>query len=360
MNSLRSDYRNAHQLFILTSTYGDGGAPASADRFLQRLEDIKQIPRLPVAIVGFGDRGFAQYCRFAADAETAMKAKGWPILERLFAIDRRSSTSFMEWGELIGARIGLELNLSLDPPTPNQSTDVLTLIGRRDYGLEVQAPVSIFRFTASGQPLRYEAGDLLGIVPPGASTPRYYSLASCTTDGVIEICVRKQRGGLCSEFLHSLAGGAEVHAFVQENPRFRPEVGKTPIIMIASGTGIAPLMGFVRQNAGRRDMYLYWGGRHPKSDFLYEDSLRNALKGQRLQRLTTAFSRTSENAYVQDRILGDAETIRALVKQGAQILVCGGRDMADGVTRAVDEVISPLGLDVNGLKQSQRYLEDVY
>ncbi|UUZ57419.1 hypothetical protein LP419_40355 [Massilia sp. H-1] len=47
--------------------------------------------------------------------------------------------------------------------------------------------------------------------------------------------------------------------------------------MIGAGTGIGPLAGFIRNNTGRHPMYLYWGGRDPESDFLYQPELRNYL-----------------------------------------------------------------------------------
>jgi sulfite reductase (NADPH) flavoprotein alpha-component len=38
---------------------------------------------------------------------------------------------------------------------------------------------------------RFSAGDLLGIVPEGSALPRFYSLASGSRDGFVEICVSR-------------------------------------------------------------------------------------------------------------------------------------------------------------------------
>lgn len=107
-------------------------------------------------------------------------------------------------------------------------------------------------------------------------------------------------------------------------------------------------------------MHFYFGGRDPQSDFLYEDTMAQCLKDHRLTRLATAFSRIVNGAYVQDRVREDAELIRPLVALGAQIMVCGGTDMARGVREAIDEIISPLGENALSLKAKGRYLEDVY
>jgi sulfite reductase (NADPH) flavoprotein alpha-component len=207
---------------------------------------------------------------------------------------------------------------------------------------------------------------VVGIVPPGQDKPgdgmpRFYSLASSTRDGVLEICVRLREGGLCSTFLHTLQPGGTIHAFIRENPAFRPAKGRGPLILIGAGAGIGPLAGFVRANAAGRPVHLYWGGRSAASDFLYEHELAQHLAERRLTSLRTAFSRDPDgSAYVQDRISADAPRLRELVRQGAQILVCGGRDMAEAVTRALDPVVRPLGLDLPTLKSSGRYVEDVY
>lgn len=41
-------------------------------------------------------------------------------------------------------------------------------------------------------------------------------------------------------------------------------------------------------------------------------------------------------------------------------MVCGGRDMARGVSEALADILKPLGLTPEQLKDKERYLEDVY
>ncbi|MFS8039524.1 PepSY domain-containing protein [Xanthobacter sp. AM11] len=365
MNDVGTAHLAADRLLILTATYGEGDAPASAKSFLSRLARLPGRP--PVAVLGFGDRNFPHFCRFAQEVSEALEAKGCPRLLPMKRVDRRSAQEFAQWGQDLGAVLGHDLTLShvAEPP----KTVPLMLAGRELYGEAVGTPVAILRFEAprdprTGAPGRlpsFEAGDLAGIVPPGDTMPRFYSLASSTRDGVLEICVRLREGGLCSTFLHALAPGGAINAFIRENPAFRPTEGRTPLILIGAGAGIGPLAGFVRANAAGRPMHLYWGGRSAASDFLYEHELAQHLAERRLTSLKTAFSRDVEGgAYVQDRIAADAPRLRELLKQGAQILVCGGRDMAEAVTRALEPVVRPLGLDLATLKSCGRYVEDVY
>ena len=132
------------------------------------------------------------------------------------------------------------------------------------------------------------------------------------------------------------------------------------MILIGAGTGIAPLIGFAWANLRRRPMHLYWGGRDPSSDHLYEDNLAQCVDDGRLTRVVTAFSRVADGAYVQERIAEDAEALRTLFVQGARVMVCGGKEMAEGVMASIDNILQPLGTDVGSLRAAGRYLEDVY
>lgn len=365
MNDVSAAHMAAPRLLVLAATNGEGAAPQSARHFLSRLATLPGQPA--VAVLGFGDRSFPHFCRFARDIADALDARGCPQLLPMKRVDRRSPQEFAQWGHDLGDVLGHDLTLThvAEPP----KTTRLVLAGRELYGEAVGAPVAILRFTAPVDPRTgapgllpaFEAGDLVGVVLPGDAMPRFYSLASSTRDGVLEICVRLREGGLCSTFLHALQPGEGIDAFIRENPAFRPAKGRGPLILIGAGAGIGPLAGFVRANAAGRPVHLYWGGRSAASDFLYEHELAQHLAERRLTSLRTAFSRDAdESAYVQDRIAADAPRLRELVKQGAQILVCGGRDMAEAVTRALEPVVRPLGLDLPTLKSSGRYVEDVY
>ena len=63
---------------------------------------------------------------------------------------------------------------------------------------------------------------------------------------------------------------------------------------------------------------------------------------------------------MQDALRQDAEAIRSLMARGAQVMVCGGREMAQGVREAMDDILAPIGLSPALLKAGGRYAEDVY
>ena len=358
----------AERYLILAATYGEGDVPASAKGFLDRLARMTTAPTAPLAVLGFGDRSFPAFCAFAAEVEAAARAKGWTALLPMDTVDRQSPQDFARWGRALGQTIGLTLELDHQPAPPEAQG--LTLISRCDYGEAVQAPTAILRFALPRATLwarltgrgfaRFQAGDLIGILPDGSAVPRLYSLASGSRDGFVEIVVRKHPGGLCSGQLLALEPGDRVPAFLRRNPGFHAGRGRAPLILIGAGTGIGPLAGMIRANVRHRPVQLFFGMRHPDSDFLYGDDLGAWTAEGRLTQLSTAVSRGAQPRYVQDVLRAEAAQVAEAIRNGARVMVCGGRDMAQGVAQALEDILAPMGLTPAMLKAGGRYVEDVY
>ena len=358
----------AQHYILLAATYGDGDAPSSAGGFLDRLAALPVVPSGRLAVLGFGDRSFPRFCAYAEAVDVAVRTKGWPMLLPFGTIDRQSPQEFARWGHALGAALGVPLELDHQPVAPQ--TMSLTLVSRRDHGHQVQAPTAILRFAVPrlgfwqrlvGQGFtRFEAGDLIGIVPEGATVPRFYSLASGSKDGFVEIVVRKHVGGLCSGALLALEPGQTVAAFLRRNPRFHAGRDRTPLVLIGAGTGIGPLAGFIRANDRQRPIRLFFGLRHPDSDFLYREELEAWTADGRLTSLATACSRGSHPRYVQHAIAAERAAFIQAIRSGARVMVCGGREMAAGVAETVASILEPIGLSPAVLRAEGRYVEDVY
>lgn len=347
----------ARALILLTSTHGDGDPPASAARFLDRLDRMTPVP---VAVLGFGDRSFPAFCGFAETVSARLARAGWPALLPLARIDRQSSRDFARWGEDLGRALDLPLALRHRSATPRSVP--LQLAARQDFGADIGAPSAVLRFAApDGAALpRFRAGDLLGVMAPGAEAPRFYSLASGRRDGFAEIAVRRMPGGLCSGYLHGLQPGDRVQAFVRANPGFRAAGGSVPVILVAAGCGVGPMVGILRHLRPGRRSVLYFGIRDPGSDFLYRHETDAMLADGRLGRRVMAFSRGGTPRHVQDRLRENAEELARQIQAGGQVLICGSTAMARGVAAAFAEILRPLDLTVAGLRAEGRYLEDVY
>lgn len=363
-----SSYRNVQRFFVLASTYGDGDAPASAAGFLERFQGVLVSPNVSLTVLGFGDSSFPAFCAFARRVDDMARANGWAALVPFDTINRQSSQDFARWGRLLGESLGTALELEYQPVAP--ATQELTLIDRHDYGEAVQVPMAILRFalpkvslwqrmTGQGFP-GFQAGDLLGVLPEGSATPRLYSLASGSSDGFLEVVVRKHPGGLASGQLHQLETGQTIRGFLRHNPGFHAGADRTPLILIGAGTGVGPLIGFIRANQRHRPIQLFFGLRSPESDFLYQEALSRWTVEGHLQTLHLAVSRAAQPRYVQDVLRQQAPAVTEAIHAGAKIMVCGGREMARGVQDALTAILAPTGLTLAQLKAKERYVEDVY
>ncbi|RTM00727.1 MAG: N-acetylglucosamine transferase [Hyphomicrobiales bacterium] len=361
-------FSGAREYVVLAATYGNGDPPASAKGFLDRVAALSAAPEARLAVLGFGDRSFPAFCAYARAVAAAAQGKGWTLLLPLETVDRQSPQEFTRWGHALGAALGVDLELDHQPVRPE--TKALTLVSRRDYGHEVQAPTAILRFAlprlSAWQRLTrhgfacFEAGDLLGIVPEGSPAPRFYSLASGSRDGFVEIVVRRHPGGICSGELMALEPGGTVAGFVRPNPTFHVARDSAPLILIGAGTGIGPLAGFIRANTARRPVHLFFGMRLPGSDFLYREELEAWAAAGRLSSLSTAVSRGARPRYVQDALAAEQLEVVRAIRKGARVMVCGGRQMAAGVAETMARILEPLGLSPAALKAQGRYVEDVY
>jgi sulfite reductase (NADPH) flavoprotein alpha-component len=358
----------ARQIFVLAATYGDGQAPAHAAPALARIARQPVTPA-KVTLLGFGDRQFTGFCAFAEALDAALRARGWAQQLPLERIHQRSAQEFARWGEALAAALGEPLALDYRPQLP--ATTALTLRSREDYPGGAGEPAVILRFgwpvqrafdRLRGRGLaRFVAGDLLGVLAPGSSVPRYYSLASGWRDGFVEICVRKLPGGVCSSVLHALQPGDRIDAFIQPNPGFVLEAARRPVLLIGAGTGVAPLAGFIRGNRRQQPMHLYFGARNPALDYYFGPQIEAWLRERRLASLRTAFSRSpGGGGYVQDALQRDAARLRELLAKGAIVRVCGSRPMALAVKHTLDDILGAMRLSVAQLKAAGRYAEDIF
>ena len=221
-------------------------------------------------------------------------------------------------------------------------------------------------------------------------TPRYYSISSspmaypdrCSiTVGVLRAPARNGNGifrGTSSNFLARAEPGTMVPAFIRPPglPFDVPQDPATPIIMIATGTGLSPFRGFLQEraaqgaNAKLGPALLIYGCRLPDSDFIYEDELRQ-FEADGVVDVVTAYSRVPDGTggRVQDAVRAQADRILELTERGAVTYVCGGagtvapalRDAFADIYRQHAAVSAADGVAwLEEQRAANRYLEDVW
>merc|ERR1712098_367133 len=96
-----------------------------------------------------------------------------------------------------------------------------------------------------------------------------------------------------------------------------PEDHSQPVLLSGLGTGLAPLRAFIQdrvyakgqgENVG--DMTLYFGARHEKTEFSYQEEFEEYQARGILTNIRTAWSRDqAHKIYVQDKIREDPELV---------------------------------------------------
>jgi CDP-4-dehydro-6-deoxyglucose reductase len=132
------------------------------------------------------------------------------------------------------------------------------------------------------EPLRFQAGQYLDVLLEDRR--RSFSIASPPHDSsLIELHVRRVPGGGFTERMfggsaHTPAGAPLDRGSLLriEGPigQFIYRDGSRPVLMIAGGTGFAPLKAMLRhvlEGGGGRRIHFYWGARHERD--LYEQTL---------------------------------------------------------------------------------------
>ncbi len=232
-------------------------------------------------------------------------------------------------------------------------------------------------------PAKLTAEQLVSLLRP--LTPRLYSISSSPAEVGEEVhltvgVVRfehegRARSGAASSFLADrVEEDGAVCVFVEHNDNFRlPNDMTKPIIMVGSGTGVAPFRAFMQQRVADEASgknWLIFGNPHFASDFLYQTEWQQFAKEGFLHKYDFAWSRDQEKKiYVQDKIRENSTALWQWLQEGAYFYVCGDASkMAKDVEQALLDVIAKEGNlspdeaedYLNELREEKRYQRDVY
>ena len=244
------------------------------------------------------------------------------------------------------------------------------------YDLVEEGGIGICRhmtFDLSEGDLHYIEGQSIGIVPPGVDDKgkpnklRLYSIASTRhgdnlDDKTVSLCVRKleykdpetgeQVQGTCSSFLCGLEPGDEVSITGPVGKEMLlPDDEDANIIMIATGTGIAPFRAYLWRMFLEGDKnpdynfkglaWLFFG--IPKTEnILYKEKLEKLVEEHSDNfRMDYAISREQKNPeggrmYIQHRIAEHADELWELIQNPkTHTYICGLKGMEDGIDEAL-------------------------
>lgn len=220
--------------------------------------------------------------------------------------------------------------------------------------------------------LWYLEGQSIGIIPPGEDDKgkphklRLYSIASTRhgdkgDDKTVSLCVRQleykhpESGeivyGVCSTYLCNLPVGTEDVKITGPvgKEMLLPDDPNATVIMMATGTGIAPFRAYLwRMFKEQHEDYKFNGlawlifGIPYTANILYREDLKKLEQDFSDNfRLTYAISREQQNPeggrmYIQHRVAEHAdELFELMLKDNTHTYICGLKGMEDGIDAAL-------------------------
>jgi len=240
-------------------------------------------------------------------------------------------------------------------------------------------------FDLSGGNLHYLEGQSIGIIPEGTDENgkphklRLYSIASTRhgdhmDDKTVSLCVRQleykhpETGetvyGTCSTYLCNIEPGAGVKITGPVGKEMLlPDDPDATIIMLATGTGIAPFRAYLwrmfkeEEKKANPDYdfkgfaWLIFGVPYTPNILYKEELEKMQAEYPDNFELTYAISREQQNAeggrmYIQHRVAEHAEKLWELMqKPNTHTYMCGLKGMEDGIDEALSAEASKHGVD---------------
>lgn len=352
-------FNKMEHLVVITATYGQGEAPASAEKFIQLVKKNQQKQAFDFSVVGFGSTAYPNFCQFAYETHEALKASNNSIaIEEVFTVNDQSFESFNNWCSVWSEKMGLPIHLEKPKLlTSSKPASTFKVIHKAELPEDDTFLLSLKNLNGS-KPV---SGDLLSVVPAEGERERLYSIGKVNTDTLL-ISIRRHEKGLCSNYLHQMEHNEKLTATVVNNRNFHFPKYSKKTIFIATGTGIGPFLGMIQENIKRKEIHLYWGARTKDAFNLYKDYIETALQEGKLTDFKTAYSRQqSEKIYVQHLIQRDKELFLEVLKKKGCIMICGSIAMQKEVLQELQQLSSKyLGKDLSYYQNRRQIKMDCY
>lgn len=185
--------------------------------------------------------------------------------------------------------------------------------------------------------LDYRAGQYIEFLLPGGKR-RSYSMATAPGQGAVTLHIRHMPGGVFTDQVFGTMKERDILRF--EGPLgtfFVREDSDKPMVLLASGTGFAPIKAIVEQmraTGSQRKMVLYWGGRRPQD--LYMDALcrewaRELPNFSYVPVVSNALPEdgwTGRTGYVHQAVVADLTDL-----SGWQVYACGAPIVVESAKR---------------------------
>ncbi|RKR12129.1 sulfite reductase (NADPH) flavoprotein alpha-component [Maribacter vaceletii] len=354
-----SYFQKMEHLIVITATYGQGEAPASAEKFMHLLKKHPQQKAFKFSVIGFGSTAYPNFCQFAYETQKALNTlEKSTEYQKVFTVNDQSFESFANWTNAWSKQAGLTLHLEKPTlPTKSQPASTFKILKKVEISEDDTFLLSLKDLNGA-KPV---SGDLLSIIPAKGAHERLYSIGKLNSDTLV-ISIRRHEYGLCSNYLHQLKEKEELTATVVQNRNFHFPKNAKKTILIATGTGIGPFLGMIDENTKKKEIHLYWGARTTNSFNLYKEHINRALEFGKLTNFKTAYSRNqTKKNYVQHLIKKDEKLFLETLNDKGCIMICGSIAMQKEVIKELQQLcIDHLEKDLSYYQNRKQIKMDCY
>ena len=192
--------------------------------------------------------------------------------------------------------------------------------------------------------LAFLPGQYVSIAVPGTDERRSYSFSNAPDDKALTFLVKLTPGGVMSTYLDERAKVGDQLSFTGPNGSFFLREGQGPALLLAGGTGLAPILSILRKmrSNGSRPLHLIYG----------VNTDEDAVELGTLESLATELGNLTWDYCVADKASSAVHKgfVTALIEPehlyggDVSVYLCGPPPMVEGVRKHLEDVgVEPVG-----------------
>lgn len=362
-----TDWSRYKQVLVIASTTGEGELPDMARSWVKGLR-AGDLNTTGFSLLALGDRRYANFCAGGHQLREALVAAGASEFQPLHEVDGDPAQDWGLWLQQLATAQNWSLQATEMVAQRKRCSARLVERVRLDAPMDETSPPSYSLIFAVPNEISFAPGDLFQFQPVAGAEPRTYSIGSASkvSPGQVHLTVGLLRyqnaqgqevlGLGSSELCLNWPIGEAREVELMSHPGFNPpEDSEQPLILVATGCGIAPFMGFLeaRAAAGRKGpLWLLFGNRYQEGDYLYREQIESLVEQNVITDLDTVFSRDGgPQRYITERLEQQGDKLLDWINRGAALYICGrASTLGKGIDSVLLKLLQQQGMSVEGAK----------
>ncbi|MBA4501735.1 PepSY domain-containing protein [Marinobacterium marinum] len=355
-----ADWQRYRQVLVIASTTGEGELPDMARSWVKHLKTAA-LKGAGFSLLALGDRRYVNFCAGGCQLRQALLEAGAVEQLPMHEVDGDPAADWNQWLQKLSEHHGWTLAAERLTVQRQRCQARLVERVRLDLPMDEHSPQSYSLILEVPESTTFAPGDLFQFQPRAGAEPRTYSVGSAAdvSPGRVRLTVGLLKytddqgdevlglgsGELCLRWPLGETREVELVAHPGFNP---PANTRQPLIMVATGCGIAPFIGFLETREAAGDtgpVWLLFGNRYHEGDYLYREQIQSLAERQVITDLDTVFSRDGgTQRYITERLEQEGDKLLDWMAQGAVLYICGrASTLGKGIDRLLLNLLQKRG-----------------